>query len=772
MPAPAAEALDLRLAPAAVACWLSAAVGLGWSPGRALVAAGLLWLAGLGVLGAHGRHGAPRLLAVAVVLVVAGAATATAGLRSEAVRAGPLQALAAEQAPVHVSGRVASDPVRKEGQFAPYVLVSMTVDRVTARGTTTEVRSPVLVIGELSWLATAYGEEVEAFGHLEPPDGPDLAAVLIADGAPTITDPAGWVQRQVARMRGGLTEAARPLAPAERALLPALVDGDVSAMPEQTTADFKATGLTHLLAVSGSNLTLVLGFVLFVARWLRVRSYGLALVGAVAVVLFVLLARPEPSVLRAAAMGVVALAGLASGPRSRGVRVLCVAVVVLVVLDPWLARSVGFLLSTLATVGILVLAPRWRSLLVRWLPAVLAEALAVPLAAQIVCTPVIAAISGQVSVIAVVTNMAAAPAVGPATVASLLAGVAALFSASAGHLAGRVANLPLWWIVWVAEHGARVTGASVGWRAGIGSVAVLCVLCAAGIAVLPMLLSRRWACLCAAALLVVVLVHPLGRLGWPPTGWVMVMCDVGQGDGVVLNAGNGAVVLVDTGPDPALLARCLRDLDVRQVPLVVLTHFHADHVDGLSAVVGHYPVGELEVSPYDEPADRYRAITALATAHHIPIAVAVSGERQRVGQLAWTVIGPPSSTTHGVGDGGAAPNNASVIMLVHVAGCRILLAGDAEPAEEDAILATGVDLGVDVLKEPHHGSSAQDPAFLAATGAAVSLISVGADNSYGHPAPQTLSWLHQFGMATYRTDQDGDLAVVSSNGRLVVVTSR
>jgi competence protein ComEC len=141
----------------------------------------------------------------------------------------------------------------------------------------------------------------------------------------------------------------------------------------------------------------VLGFVLFVARWVGVRGYGLALVGAASVVFFVLLARPQPSVLRAAAMGVVALAGLASGSRARGVRVLCVAVVGLVVVDPWLARSPGFILSTLATVGILLLGPAWRDLLNRWLPRALAEAVAVPLAAQLVCLPVLAAISGRVS---------------------------------------------------------------------------------------------------------------------------------------------------------------------------------------------------------------------------------------------------------------------------------------------------------------------------------------------------------------------------------------
>ncbi|MEJ7630209.1 MAG: ComEC/Rec2 family competence protein [Nocardioidaceae bacterium] len=766
------EPLDLRLAPAALAAWGSAALGLGWSPGRAVAAALLLWAAGAALLGGRRISTRGRRLAVVVTLVAAGGALAAAGLRADAVRAGPLGALASEGASVHLSGQVLSDPVAKDGTFAPYVVMRVIVHSVTARGVTTSVRTPVLVIGDPSWLDVRYGEEVAGFGHLQEPEGPDLAAVLVAAGSPSLIHEAGWLEQQVAKVRGGLTDAGSPLAPPPQALLPALVDGDVTAMPEQTTADFKTAGLTHLLAVSGSNLTLVLGFVLLVARWARVRAHGLTVVGGLAVVFFVLLARPQPSVLRAAAMGVVALAGLSSGSRARGVRVLCVAVVALVTLDPWLARSIGFLLSTLATIGILVLAPPWRERLARWMPRPVAEAVAVPLAAQVVCTPVVAAISGQVSVVAVVANMAVAPAIGPATVASLLAGLAAMVSSPLGHLAGRVAGVPLWWIVWVAEHGARVAGASISWRANLGSIAFLALVCLAIIAVLPVVLPRRLPCLAVVGLLVLVLFHPLDRFGWPPSGWVMVMCDVGQGDGLVLNAGHGVAVVVDTGLDPASMARCLQDLEISRVQLVVLTHFHADHVDGLPAVLDGWPVSEIEVTSLPEPVDRYRAVVALARTHRAPMTVAVAGERRRVGQLVWRVLGPPEEPDRGSDEGGSAPNNASIIMLLRVAGMRILLAGDAEPEEEDAIMATGADLRVDVLKEPHHGSAAQEPAFLASTHAAVSMISVGADNPYGHPTPQTLTWLRQLGMAVYRTDLDGDIALVVRDRRLSVVTGR
>ncbi len=777
------EPLDLRLAPAALAAWGVAAWGVGWSPGRAVLGAVALLACGAACLWVPSRAGEAavpqgrRRLALAAVLVVAGAALAVAGLRAGAVRSGPVPELAAEQAEVAVTGTVASDPLRRAGQFAPYVIVRLNVTSVSGRGSTTQVRSPLLVIADLSWMSTRLGEQISAFGRLSPARSPDLAAVLIARGDATPRGRPGLVYRAVSRVRAGLADAASPLPPSEASLVPALVDGDDAAMPEQTVADFKTTGLTHLLAVSGSNLTLVLGFVMFVARWCGVRARGLALVGVVAVVFFVLLARPEPSVLRAAAMGLVALAGLSSGGRRRGMRALCVSVVVLVLLDPWLGRSVGFLLSTLATAGILLLAGSWRDAMAAWMPRPLAEALAVPLSAQLVCTPAIAAVSGQVSLVAVVSNLLVAPAVGPTTVAGLVAGLVAMVSSRLGHLVGIVAGLPAWWIVTVAQRCARLSGASVGWPASPASLVVLAAVCLGAVLLMATLLRHRYACLATAVLMVTLVIHPIGRFGWPPDGWLMVACDVGQGDGLVLNAGHGVAVVVDTGPDPALMDRCLDQLHVSTVALVVLTHFHADHIDGLAGVLGGRSVAEIEVSPYDEPTDGAATVRALAARAGIPVTVAVAGERRTIGQLSWRVLGPlrfglSTGGDASARDGGSGPNNASIMMLLDAAGFRFLLSGDAEPEEQDDILRSGEDLGVDVLKVAHHGSANQDPAYVAKTRAAIAIISVGINNDYGHPAQQTLALLAQLGQRVFRTDLDGDIAVSGQAGRLVVTTTK
>ena len=207
-------------------------------------------------------------------------------------------------------------------------------------------------------------------------------------------DPDVWWDAAAA-VRSSVREAVAHRPDAERALVPALVDGDDAEVDAGLADDFRTTGLTHLLAVSGTNLTLVVGFLLLLARWGGVRGRWLYVVGAAGIAGFVLLARTEPSVLRAAVMGTVALFAMGTDGRRRGTRALGVAVVALLLVEPGLALSAGFVLSVLATGGILLLAPGWRDALARWLPRWAAEAIAVPAAAQLACTPVVAALSGR-----------------------------------------------------------------------------------------------------------------------------------------------------------------------------------------------------------------------------------------------------------------------------------------------------------------------------------------------------------------------------------------
>jgi competence protein ComEC len=747
---------DLRAVGLALAAWAGALTGFlcpGWTlPVTASAALG--WLL---VRRRRGR----TVLVAATWLVAATAVGGSAMLRAEAVQRSPLADLAREHAFVTATVRISTDPRLRQGRFSDYVLVRATTLEVTGRGERHRSRVPVLLIAGEEWRAAELGSVVNVQGRTTAADGPDLAAVISTSRPPgLVAGPPGPLDA-ASVVRAGIREAVAAGGPEERSLVPALVVGDDQGMPAEVVESFQVAGLTHLLAVSGTNLTLVVGFLLVVARWIGVRARGLLVIGALGVVGFVLLARTEPSVVRAAAMGTVALLGMGANGRQRGVRALGVAVLVLLLLDPWLALSLGFVLSALATAGILFLAPPWRDALMRWLPRPVAEAVAVPLAAQLVCTPVVAAISDQVSLVAVVANMAAAPAVGPATVLGLVGGLLVLVLEPVGLVVGQLAVGCAWWIIAVATHSARLPTAAVEWNASTLSIVLLTVLCATLGMVLPRVLARRGWSVAVALVMLVSVVRPLPSPGWPPAGWVMVACDVGQGDGLVLNACDGAVVVVDAGPEPDSIDSCLDRLDVQQVPVVVLTHFHDDHVAGLPGVAAGREVGELLVSPTPDPPGGAAAVRSWAEDESVPATVPAFGATGAVGRVSWQVIGPARAVEGASwGEEGSAANNASLVLVAVVRGVRILLTGDIEPEAQELLDRATTNLRVDVLKVPHHGSRYQDPAFLAGLGARLAVVSAGEGNDYGHPAPETLAVLEDAGVMVRRTDQDGDVAVV------------
>ena len=756
---------DLRAVLLGVSAWAGglAVFGLpGWTC-LVLLALGVL------VVAARRRRGRPVVTVLACLLAAAGVG-GVAALRVHGNHASPVAALAAQRAAVTVTARVASDPVVRAGRFGSYSLTRVTVTEVTGRGVVRPTGVPVLVIGDAGWSRVRLGSRLTATGRLAPAQGPDLAGVLSTGSPPRVLAAPGRLLAGAERVRAGIRRSVAWSPPDARALVPALVVGDDQQMSDRVVEDFRTCGLTHLAAVSGTNLTLVVGFLLVLGRWVGVRARGLTVVGALGVAGFVLLARPEPSVLRAAAMGTVALVGLGSRGRDTGVRALGVAVLVLLLLDPWLVTSLGFVLSSLATAGILFLGPPFRDALRSWLPRWAAESLAVPFAAQLACTPVIAAISGQVSLVAVVANLAVAAVVGPATVLGLLGGVLAVVAPTAGQVVGWLAGAFAGWIITVATHLARLPSAAVDWSTGPLAVLVLGTVCAVVGLAAPQVMRRRAWSLVISVLLVVVVLRPLPTPGWPPKGWVLVACDVGQGDGLVLNAGDHAAVAVDAGPDPVAFDRCLGRLEVRTLPVVVLTHFHADHIDGLPAVLADHPAGEVDVTATEDPASGAAQVHRWTAAAHVPVRVPPYGEVRRVGRLRWQVIGPLHPTSGSGVEEGSVANNASLVLVVQTRGLRILMAGDMEPAAQQAVAAALPQLRVDVLKVPHHGSRYQDPALLSRLGARLALVSVGAHNDYGHPALSTMQLLHRAGMRVERTDRDGDVAVTVRGGRVEVRT--
>ncbi len=780
-------ATDLRLLGPAVVAWAAAAAGLGltvrahllFAAAPALLVSTVLCsgparraLRRLGVTG-------PLLLTAALVAVLQVAAAGHSILRAR----GDVEPLARDRASVTAVAVLTGDaivlPARGD---RPVVLRRATVHLLDARGLQRRTAAPVLLTGDPAIADAAWRSTVRVHGRLGPTEpADDRVATLSVRGPPVVLAAPGAIATAAERLRTGL-RASVDHAPADaRGLLPGLVIGDTSRTPPDLTDAMRATGMTHLTAVSGSNVAVVTGLAMGLCVLVGVPRRLRPVLALAALAGFVVLARPEPSVVRAAAMGAIGLLGLSRSRRSAGPPVLGAAIVLVLLADPWLARSFGFVLSSLATLGLLLFTRPWGDAIGARLPVrlrSLGPALAIPVAAQAMTAPVVVLLQGSVSLIGVLANLMAAPLVPVATIAGVAAALTSLVWARGAALVAWAGVLPTQVIAQVARRFAEVPGGTLPWPDGATGALLLAALTvvvlltgralAAGVAAHPVL------ALGAAMVLAAGLV-PTSTLTWPPAGWRVVVCDVGQGDAVVLRSGPHRAVLVDAGPDPPLVDRCLSHLGVTTLDAVVLTHFHADHVDGLAGAVGGRAVGRLLVGPVREPAQSADQVDSVARAHGIPMAVLHAGDRLCVGELTAAVWSP----TRRIPDG-SVPNNASLVLAARTGSVDALLLGDVErEAAHDLLLRIRREPSMasaatqfEVVKTPHHGSANLDDDLMAVVAAPVGVISVGEGNDYGHPAPHHLDVLRRDGYAVYRTDQRGDVAVVERGGVVSVDTSR
>ena len=500
---PVPARVDVRLVPAALTSWIVTAAGIVWPVGRVLAwCCVVLTAISLALLGyAVRRTGrGSRLRGISAGLVAIGVAGAGFGfavaLRAEAVARHPIRAAFGTSAPVTVTPSESA--------------VSLGRGRLMFRGTlqrlrTDETSGLVVVFGRASDFGSEKGSEtsgvtgavmagrpVQFAARISRPTRKDLTvAVLNVTGRPSMGR-AGAVQRAAYTVRSRFAAAVREVLPGEQAaMLPALVLGDTSAVTAETGRKFRAAGMTHLMAVSGANVTIVCGAVLFSARVIGPRAA--VLLAAVALLAFVIVVQPTASVLRAAVMAAIALAGILSSRRRQAMPALGASVLVLLAVAPQLAVEAGFALSVLATAALVVIAPVWsRRLAGRGWPKPLADALAVACAAHVVTAPLIAGISGRVSLVAVAANLAVAAAIAPITVlGSAAAALCVLWPAGAQFLI-RFTGPELWWVLGVAHWAAGVPMATVAVPAGAPGVLAVGG-CTVLVALLGLLLGRlRW----------------------------------------------------------------------------------------------------------------------------------------------------------------------------------------------------------------------------------------------------------------------------------------
>ncbi len=768
---------DLRLVPAALAGWAVVLSGLylGSLVAAALGASGLLIGAAAAVRGRSAGIVAAGGVAAALALVV--------GTQAWQVEHHPVRAAAergsAATAVVHL--RDDPRPIVSPGYGGrpsqdQRMVIHAALEAVEVAGRQWRAGGRVVLLAPAQgWQDLLPGQRVRTTGLLAAPDRSDLTvAVLRVRGGPEVLAAPTKVQRVAERVRSGLRQAAEVLDPEPAGLLPALVMGDTSAMVPHVREEFRTAGLAHLTAVSGTNVAILCGAVLGLARLARLGPRTAVMLAGLVLVGFVVLCRPSPSVLRAAVMGAVTLLALVLGRHRSAVPALCAAVLMLLLVDPVLGGDAGFTLSVLATGALVLLAPSWVAALRRHgVPPGIAEALAVPAAAHMATSPVVAGLSGQVSLVAVLANLLAAPAVAPATVLGVLAAVLGALHPAAAVVVVQVAGPAVSWLVSVGHQGAAVPHGVVQWPAGAFGALLLASIV---VVVLAAMRARRVRVLAAAGLVGALLVLVPTRFvspGWPAAGWAMVACDVGQGDAAVLaTAEPGRAVLVDTGPDPGPLSICLDRLGVRRLALVVISHLHADHVGGLVGALQGRAVSAIAVGPGRSPSWAFAQVLRAAAVAGVPVVALTAGQRLSWPGLTLDVLAPlhdpPSAVDHEAEVDGTTVNNTSVVLRATTSAGRVLLTGDVELEAQAELLAASTDLRADVLKVPHHGSRFSAKEFLAAVRPRVAIISVGARNRYGHPNRQVLDALTEAGSWVIRTDLNGDVAVVGSP-RLQVV---
>jgi len=580
----------------------------------------------------------------------------------------------------------------------------------------------------------------------------------------------------------------------QASLLTGILLGVETGIPADLMDDFAATGTTHIIAISGFNITIIAGIFAGLAQRLagKRRAVWVAIAGVAVYTIFV---GASAAVLRAALMGILYLWGRHLGRPTFAPASLAAAAIGMTALNPYTLWDVGFQLSFAATIGLVLytgpLERVFKRALARFTSAeraqkivgLINEALIVTLAAQITTTPIILYYFRRLSLVTLLTNFLILPAQPGVMIWGGVATLLGLVVRTLGQVVGWVAWVFLTYTIEMVRLTARVPFASLpvrmeswmmgGYYALLGGITWYLAqprerrgeLRASVWAKLSSRLETR--VLVGTAIILLVLAFftwrtlPDGRLH-------VVFLDVGQGDAIFIQTPSGRQVLVDGGPsETVLLSQLGRQMPFwdRTLDLVVLTHPDADHITGLVPVLERYQVETVVFREMEIESEVYEYWLQLLETEGATVYRGEAGLRLTLDDgLEMDVLHPGAELLE-------EANNNSVVTRLTYGQVSVLLPGDIEAEVEHRLVVEGAPLRSTVLKAAHHGScSSTTQEFLDAVDPEVVVISVGADNRFGHPCAEVVERLE--GLPVYRTDEQGVVEVISDGVQMWVETER
>lgn len=760
---------DLRLLPGAAAIWSLAAIGILLGAQAAIAACAVLCSSVLAAIVVIPRRAITHILfAHLAVVALAGVLLFPVLLRhDETSRA--LHTAAEEGLVVQLAVTARADPAAPSSgpEWSRYGLQMMarTIParaRIGAEEVSVPASVPVLVrsSGEQSQAALGRvrgGQDVWVRGTVRSSDG--LLVLSVTEARPI---PATGISAIAQHLRHRLRDLARDntahLPTDEAALVRGMTSGDTHGLGQRSEEIMQRAGISHLVAVSGANIALILAAVIAPLLLAGVRRRPRLMIAGLAMAGYVFLVGEEPSVQRAATMAAPVLIARFAGVRASPVAALALTVALWSVLDPVTAASIGFALSALATGAILIAAPPLANAITEAtgerISRVPALVLAVPLVAQLAVTPILITLAPEVSAWAVPVNMLVGPVVGPTTVIGVIALLLGPVWPAAAQLLNTIAAGGAHVVLLIAGTADALPGSRI--PVPEGTPGVLLAIAALAVAAIAVAGRRsrtvRWV---MAALLVAATTPALAPLLPGRTGqeWTVAACAVGQGDAVLLRSG-GSTVLIDTGPEPEPLRDCLNRLHVDAIDLLILTHPHADHTGGRSALTGERAPAEQWVCPLPHAARDVAAGDMVS-----PV---VAGETWQQDGLVLEALWPPSAQAaesaalreDGSGEGDAANDCSVVVSATWPDGTRLVSLGDLEPVAQRE-LATSEPGPARIVKVAHHGSRRQDAGLYEHLAPELALITVGKENSFGHPTDHVLDLLGEVGAQVVRTDRHG-----------------